>query len=104
MALKIDSHQHFWKLDMAGFDHSWMNDPFLSPIRRDFLPEDLLPLIQNVGVDKTTQLRPACLAAYSAASAVRTRFSASVASSGNDATPSEIDRVPPGCESPFSKG
>ena len=51
----------------------------------------------SAGVARTTRLRPSCLAPYKAVSAARTRASASDASSGNDATPTEIDRHPPGC-------
>lgn len=48
----IDSHQHFWQHSLP-FDYSWQDAPELAPIRRDFLPEDLAPLINSVGVDGT---------------------------------------------------
>lgn len=48
----IDAHQHFWKLDLP-FDYRWLDAPQLRPIRRDFLPEDLLPHLKNCGVDAT---------------------------------------------------
>lgn len=48
----IDSHQHFWQHSQP-FDYSWQDAEELSPIRRDFLPEDLAPLIRQVGVDQT---------------------------------------------------
>ncbi len=48
----IDAHQHFWKLDLP-FDYSWLDAPELAPIRRDYLPEDLLPHLKNCGVDFT---------------------------------------------------
>ena len=50
--MKIDAHQHFWKLD-EPFDYAWLNKPALAPIRRDFMPSDLEPLIRAVGVDCT---------------------------------------------------
>ncbi|UUW08088.1 amidohydrolase family protein [Flavobacterium plurextorum] len=39
---RIDSHQHFWKFDPVR--DSWI-DESMSEIQRDFLPEDLLPLL-----------------------------------------------------------
>lgn len=48
----IDSHQHFWQ-HSKPFDYSWQDAEELAPIRRDFLPEDLAPMINKVGVDRT---------------------------------------------------
>ena len=48
----IDSHQHFWRLDKP-FHHRWLDAPALAPIRRDYLPEHLEPLIRAAGVDRT---------------------------------------------------
>lgn len=42
MSNRIDSHQHFWKFDPVR--DSWIDDS-MSKIQRDFLPEDLLPLL-----------------------------------------------------------
>lgn len=39
---RIDSHQHFWKFDPIR--DSWIDESMLK-IQRDFLPEDLLPLL-----------------------------------------------------------
>lgn len=41
---RIDSHQHFWKFDPIR--DSWIDDSMLK-IQRDFLPEDLLPLLSE---------------------------------------------------------
>ncbi len=46
---KIDSHQHFWQLSKP-FDYRWLDDPKLTRIRRDFLPEDLKPHLENRGI------------------------------------------------------
>ena len=46
----VDSHQHFW--DLSRLDYSWMTDGE-SVLRRDFLPADLRPLIDDAGVDRT---------------------------------------------------
>ncbi|MBP90489.1 MAG: amidohydrolase [Planctomycetaceae bacterium] len=48
----IDSHQHYWQLNKP-FDYAWLDDPELIAIRRDYLPEDLLPHLKQVGVDRT---------------------------------------------------
>lgn len=46
--LKIDSHQHFWIFD--PLKNSWINDD-MQVIRRDFAPADLLPVLQQYGID-----------------------------------------------------
>lgn len=43
----IDSHQHFWNLDRV--EYSWLT-PDLSDLYRDYLPEDLQPLLKNSNV------------------------------------------------------
>ncbi|QDT65483.1 amidohydrolase family protein [Calycomorphotria hydatis] len=48
----IDSHHHLWQR-REPFDYSWLESPELKPINRDFLPDDLKPLIQQVDVDCT---------------------------------------------------
>ncbi len=56
--MRIDSHQHFWDLDLHSYP--WM-PPTPSPLRRNFLPHDLQPiLVRNrfegsVVVQATTQ-------------------------------------------------
>ncbi|MDR3637160.1 MAG: amidohydrolase family protein [Isosphaeraceae bacterium] len=52
MPLTIDAHQHFWDLSLP-FNYGWLDAPLNAPIRRDFLPEHLEPLIRKVGVDQT---------------------------------------------------
>lgn len=44
----IDAHQHFWLYDPTR--HSWIT-PEMAAIQRDFLPEDLEPLLQANGVE-----------------------------------------------------
>jgi L-fuconolactonase len=48
----IDSHQHFWKLDLP-FEYGWLHEPQHQPICRDFLPADLKTHLQATGVTKT---------------------------------------------------
>jgi L-fuconolactonase len=44
----IDAHQHFWKFDPVR--DSWINDD-MRVIQRDFMPDDLLPVLKAHGVD-----------------------------------------------------
>lgn len=46
--MRIDSHQHFWKFDPVR--DSWI-DETMGALRRDFLPEDLEPLLSENSVD-----------------------------------------------------
>ncbi|UZK65454.1 amidohydrolase family protein [Sphingomonas sp. M1-B02] len=48
--MQIDAHQHFWRL--ARGDYDWPT-PNLTPIYRDFGPDDLSPLLREVGIDGT---------------------------------------------------
>ncbi|MGX5817447.1 amidohydrolase family protein [Chitinophaga lutea] len=43
---KIDAHQHFWHYDPVR--DAWITDP---AIKRDFLPEDLAPVLADAGVE-----------------------------------------------------
>lgn len=47
---RIDAHQHFWKFDPVR--DNWINSD-MSVIARDFLPNDLLPLLQRNNIDGT---------------------------------------------------
>ncbi|MDP4260977.1 MAG: amidohydrolase family protein [Bacteroidota bacterium] len=46
--LRIDSHQHFWIYDPVR--DSWINDD-MAAIRKDFLPQDIAPVLQQNGLD-----------------------------------------------------
>ncbi|MFK7822244.1 MAG: amidohydrolase [Planctomycetaceae bacterium] len=50
MSKTIDAHQHFWQHSQP-FDYSWQDGDVMAPIRRDYLPVDLLPHLQNTGID-----------------------------------------------------
>ena len=45
--MKLDSHQHFWSYDAAQYP--WI--PQGSPLHRDWLPDDLAPLLHAAGLD-----------------------------------------------------
>ncbi|GAB4518629.1 MAG: amidohydrolase family protein [Roseibium sp.] len=54
--MRLDAHQHFWKLDRG--DYGWLT-PDLAPIYRDFLPDDLVPLLEKHGIDGTILVQAA---------------------------------------------
>lgn len=47
----IDAHQHFWELGKFGYE--WLDVPQHAPLKRDFVPVHLKPLIDAAGVDRT---------------------------------------------------
>jgi L-fuconolactonase len=55
--MRIDAHQHFWRYSPAEYE--WI-DGSMSAIRRDFLPGDLKPEMQDVGLHGSVavQARP----------------------------------------------
>ena len=58
--MKIDTHQHFWKLDRGDYD--WLT-PDLAPLYRDFLPADLEPLLRENEVVGTILVQAAATVA-----------------------------------------
>jgi L-fuconolactonase len=62
--MTIDAHQHFWIYDEQR--DSWIT-PDMQVIRRDFLPEDLWPVLKANGVD-------GCVAVQAASSDSETEF------------------------------
>lgn len=46
----VDAHHHFW--DPTRREYPWMDDD-LAAIRRPFAPDDLRPLLEDNGIDKT---------------------------------------------------
>lgn len=50
--MKIDAHQHYWDYDSHSGDYGWMGDAE-APLRRNFLPRDLEPLLARAGYDGT---------------------------------------------------
>src|SRR6266404_3105356 len=45
--MRIDSHQHFW--NYSETEYPWI--PKASPLQRDWLPNDLEPLLLEAGLD-----------------------------------------------------
>jgi len=56
---RIDSHQHFWRPSRG--DYQWLraDEPALAPLVRDFLPEDLDPLLRASNAPKTVLVQAA---------------------------------------------
>lgn len=48
--IRLDSHQHFWQYHPA--EYGWMSDG-MEVLRRDYLPEELAPLLSAAGYDGT---------------------------------------------------
>lgn len=54
--MRIDAHQHFWTL--ARGDYGWLT-PETGSIYRDFLPDDLEPLLDGAGIEGTLLVQAA---------------------------------------------
>jgi L-fuconolactonase len=59
--MRIDAHQHYWKLERGDYD--WMSAPAVAPIRRDFLPRDLVPELEKHRIDRTVVVQAAATVA-----------------------------------------
>jgi L-fuconolactonase len=46
--MKLDAHQHFWRY--SPDTHAWIDDS-MAALKRDFLPDDLAPLLSAAGFD-----------------------------------------------------
>lgn len=54
--MRIDAHQHFWQ--RARGDYDWLT-PDLGPLWRDYLPDDLSPLLDRHGIAGTVLVQAA---------------------------------------------
>lgn len=54
--MRIDSHQHFWSIQRD--DYGWLT-PDLSILFKDFGPDELQPLLDQAGIDKTVLVQAA---------------------------------------------
>lgn len=52
----LDAHQHFWSV--ARRDHAWLT-PEYAPLNHDFGPEDLAPLMKQVGMTHSVLVQAA---------------------------------------------
>lgn len=46
--LRLDAHQHFWRYNAQAFP--WIDDRH-GALRRDFMPDDLKPMLDQAGID-----------------------------------------------------
>src|SRR5271167_3059933 len=46
--MRLDAHQHFWRYSPT--EYSWITDK-MEILKRDFLPQDLMPLLSGIGFD-----------------------------------------------------
>ncbi|UDL92590.1 amidohydrolase family protein [Mesorhizobium sp. PAMC28654] len=53
----VDAHHHFWRVDRG--DYHWMSPGMGLPLYRDYLPQDMAPLLRKAGVDKTVVVQAA---------------------------------------------
>ena len=52
----LDCHQHFWKISRGDYD--WMGE-HVAPLLRDFLPDELRPLLARAGITRTIVVQAA---------------------------------------------
>ena len=50
---RIDAHQHFWRLERARREYTWLTEAEYPELYRDFLPGDLAPLLSECGIERT---------------------------------------------------
>ncbi len=55
--IRIDAHQHFWRIDRG--DYGWLTQKDHPKIARDFVPTDLLPLLAAAKIDRTVLVQAA---------------------------------------------
>jgi L-fuconolactonase len=55
--MTVDTHHHFWNLEREA--QPWLTEEH-AVIRRTFEPEDLEPLLERVGVERTVLVQAAC--------------------------------------------
>jgi L-fuconolactonase len=104
---RIDAHQHFWQL--ARGDYAWLagDEPALAPLRRDFLPADLAPLMRTHDVARTVLVQAADSVAeteFLLALAARHDFIGGVVGWVDLADPGAADTIARLAERPALKG
>ena len=55
--MRVDSHQHFWRL--ARGDYGWLPKEAHPALYRDFAPADLAPLLADAGIERTILVQAA---------------------------------------------
>lgn len=101
---RIDSHQHFWQLSRG--DYSWLSSE-LTELYQDFLPSELLPLLEQNQIDKTVLVQAADTVAetyFMLALAVKHDFIAGVVGWIDMESPTAIEQLNNLKQSPYFKG
>ena len=91
--IRIDAHQHFWKLSRNDYD--WLT-PGLASIHRDFMPDDLAPHLNRSGIDRTVVVQAATTDAETAFLlhlAQKTPFIAGVVGWTDLESPDAVERI-----------
>jgi L-fuconolactonase len=55
--MRVDAHQHFWRVDRG--DYAWLSEDQFPNLYRDFLPDDLVPLLTQGRIDRTVLIQAA---------------------------------------------
>lgn len=55
--MTMDAHQHVWRI--ARGDYGWLTPDRVPSLCRDFMPEDLAPLLATHGIDRTILVQAA---------------------------------------------
>ena len=76
-AARVDAHQHFWNL--GEVEYGWLMASEYAPIRRDFEPADLEPLLRRSGIDHCITVQAANSFAETQAMLARAREHAWIA-------------------------
>lgn len=103
--MRIDSHQHFWRIDRG--DYAWLSREAFPDLYRDFLPEDLAPLLARGGIDRTVLIQAAESVAeteFMLALAAETPFVAGVVGWVDFASPEAPGEIARLAENPRLKG
>ena len=55
--MRVDAHQHFWRVSRGDYD--WMSPEDYPSLCRDYLPDDLAPLLAAARIDRTVIIQAA---------------------------------------------
>ncbi len=101
---RIDSHQHFWQLSRG--DYSWLTPDF-DVLYKDFLPKDLSPILEQLGISKTVLVQAAATTAeteFMLAIAEQTEFVAGVVGWVDMESADAIKQLEVFSKNPYFKG
>ena len=103
--MRIDAHQHFWRI--ARGDYDWLSEKLFPSLYRDFLPEDLAPLLAEGEISRTILIQAAESVAeteFMLSLAATTPFVAGVVGWVDFASPAAPDEISRLAENRLLKG